>query len=216
MTKNIRQFGVDDPDGYWRERQERNRVTERRLHRFLPERVDLIVPAGGNVLDCGVGPGHVFRLCREKHETYGVEISSEAIEMYDFPTDNIRQADLNDGIPDFGVKFDAIIISMVLHWLVNPGEFLSQAKAKLSEHGRLLVVIPNITNYHYRIKYLFGIFPPISSSHKNFQTPTEVEQMFSRAGYEIEKKLSPKKKVRSWLWPNLFSSDIVYILKPII
>ena len=210
----LREFGVGNPDEYWLHRQEKDRVSERRLHRFLRALVDEMFSHKARVLDCGVGSGHVFRLCSEKHETYGVELSAEAIAMCDFPTNNIKQADLNNGIPQFGVRFDVIIASMVLHWLDKPHEFLCQVKDNLSPQGRLIAVIPNITFYRYRIAYLFGHFPPISLSHKNFQTAAEVEQMFETAGLKIEKRLSPRRTIRAKLWPTFFSTDIVYVLKP--
>jgi 2-polyprenyl-3-methyl-5-hydroxy-6-metoxy-1,4-benzoquinol methylase len=210
----LRKFGVGNSDEYWLQRREESRVSERRLHRFLSSLVDEMFPCKVKVLDCGVGSGHVFRLCSEKHETYGVELSAEAIAMCDFPTNNIKQADLNNGIPQFGVKFDVIIASMVLHWLDKPQEFLRQVKDNLSPQGRLIAVAPNITFYRYRIGYLFGRFPPISLSHKNFQTPAEVEQMFEAAGLQIERRLSPRKAIRARLWPTFFSTDIVYVLKP--
>jgi SAM-dependent methyltransferase len=216
MYDTVRKFGVDNPDIYWQKRKDNNRIGEKRLHRFLSNLVDEIVPKnGGRILDCGMGSGHVFRLCMEKYQAYGVELSSEAITMCDLPTHNIKQADLNDGIPDFGVKFDAIIASMVLHWLDDPGQFLRQAKTKLTQNGRLLVVIPNIVLYRYRIAYLFGKFPPISLSHKNFQVPKEVEQMFKNAGFNIERKLSARRSIHAKISPVLFSADIVYVLKPI-
>ena len=215
MDGQVRKFGVDDPNVYWLNRRDEGRTGERRLHRFLRDLVDEIVPAGSTVLDCGVGSGHVFRLCSEKHQTYGVELSSNAIKTYKFPTDNIRQADLNDGIPDFGTKFDVIIASMVLHWLDDPSEFLCRAKDKLSQQGHLFVVIPNIIFYRYRVAYLFGKFPPISLSHKNFQVPAEVERMFQNAGFSIEQRLSPRNSIRAKILPTLFSTDIVYVLKQI-
>lgn len=215
MDATIRKFGVDNPDAYWLQRRDENRVGERRLHRFLSNLIDKMFPNGARVLDCGMGLGHTFRLCMEKHQAYGVELSSEAIAKYDFPTDNIKQADLNNGIPDFGVNFDVIIASMLLHWLDDPREFLCKAKTKLSPQGHLVVVIPNITFYRYRIACLFGKFPPISLSHKNFQVPAEAEQMFHKADLSIEKRLSPRRAIRAKLLPTLFSTDIVYVLKPL-
>ena len=214
MGEAIRTFGVTNCDDYWGKREKDGKISERRLHRFISQHVDELFPNGAKVLDCGVGAGHVFRLCSGKHNVYGIELSSKAISMYDFPTRNIIQADLNGGIPDFGVKFDVIIISMVLHWLNDPLRFLCQAKDRLSPMGYLLAAIPNIVFYRYRIAYLFGKFPPISLSHKNFQTPAEVERMFEKAGLKIEERLSPRKFIRARLSPTLFSTDIVYFLKP--
>ena len=64
-----------------------------------------------------------------------MELSAEAIAMYDFSMDDIRLADLNQGIPDFGIEFDIIMASMVLHWLSEPHKFLRQAKDMLSPAG---------------------------------------------------------------------------------
>ncbi len=211
---NIRQFGVKDADAYWQKRYNNNDTSARRLHRFIASLIDEEFPSGARVLDCGVGSGHVFRMCRQRHTLYGVEQSTEAISRYDFPVDNIKQADLNNGIPDFGVKFDVIVVSMVLHWLNQPEDFLRQAISQLSEKGKMLIVIPNIVFYKHRLAYLFGKFPPVSLSHKNFQTPPETEKMFRQAGYIIERKLTPRKYWRAKLWPNLFSTDIVYLLRP--
>ncbi|HUT59111.1 MAG TPA: class I SAM-dependent methyltransferase [Phycisphaerae bacterium] len=214
MNERIRRFGVADPDRYWRERQARGAVGQRRLHRFLAGRIDALCPAGGKVLDCGVGSGHVFRLCRGRHEMYGVETSAHAIAGYDFPTDNIRQADLNAALPDFGVRFDVILLSMLLHWLDDPARLLVEARDRLEPGGRVIAVIPNIAYYRHRLAYLFGKFPPISLSHRNFQTAAEFEEMARRCGLQIEKRTSPKRKLRARLWPTVFSQDLVYILTP--
>jgi SAM-dependent methyltransferase len=215
MTANVRKFGVSDPNQYWQERVAAGRASEKRVHQFIAQTIGEYFPAGGNVLDCGVGDGHVFRLCRERYATYGVEFSKEAIGRYDFPTDNIACADLNQGIPEFGVRFDAIVLSMVLHWLNDPEKFLRDAARSLTARGRLFVVIPNITNYHYRLAFLFGKFPSISPSHRNFMTPSEAEQVFCAAGYTIERMACPKKSLKTRLWPRLFGTGILYVLKPI-
>jgi 2-polyprenyl-3-methyl-5-hydroxy-6-metoxy-1,4-benzoquinol methylase len=209
-----REFGVKDPNEYWSRRESQGKTGERRLHRFLSNLVDEMFAPGAKVLDCGVGSGHVFRLCSQKHDTYGVEISSAAIAMHDAGTEKIKQADLNNGIPSFGINFDVIVASMILHWLTNPLEFLLRAKGMLSSRGCIILVIPNITFYRYRIAYLFGKFPPISQSHKNFQVPSEVERMFGDAGLKIDKRLSPRHSVRARFAPTLFSTDIVYVLRP--
>ncbi|HJP52304.1 MAG: class I SAM-dependent methyltransferase [Pseudomonadales bacterium] len=213
--EKIRTYGVDSADNYWREREAEGRVSEKRVHRFIRDLVVINVGDSGNVLICGVGDGHEYRLCAKHFNTWGVEMSRYAIEQYDFDTHNIVEANLNNGIPDFEEKFDAITISMVLHWLDDPEEFLSQAKSSLTENGCLVVVIPNITYYQYRLKYLFGHFPPISASHKNFQTPIEVEQLFRRAGYRIIERLSSKDAIKTRTWPTLFATDIGYVIKPL-
>ena len=87
-------------------------------------------------------------------------------------------------------------------------------RSHLTPRGRLLIVVPNITNYHYRMRFLFGQFPKISLSHKNVMTPPEVEKMIFRAGLEIERLASSKKSLRHKFWPRLFATGLVYVLKP--
>ena len=215
MHLTPRKFGVEDPDQYWRERVTQNRFSEHRLHRLVVQLIGERFPRDSRVLDCGVGDGHVFRLSREKFQTFGVEFSEEAISRYEFPTDTIACADLNQGIPAFGgTQFDVIVISMVLHWLDDPEQFLRQSLDRLTVSGRLMVVIPNITNYRYRLDLLIGRFPPISPSHKNFMTPPECEAMFRRAGAEIECLVASKQGLRARLWPHLFGRSLIYVLKP--
>jgi len=215
MTRDIRTFGVNDPDRYWHDRAAAGRTDEKRVHHFIHSLCNELAPEQGNVLICGVGDGHEYRLCSQDHVTYGVEWSAEAIKGYDFSVDQIKQADLNQGIPDFGTKFEAITISMVLHWLDDPEGFLIGARSSLSSDGGLIVIIPNITHYRYRLAYLLGKFPPISPSHKNFQTPAECEAMFERAGYRIVKRDGSKPVLKAQKWPSLFATDIGYILKPL-
>ena len=209
-----RTFGVDDPDQYWRDRASAGRTSEKRVHHYIRSLCNELVPKPGNVLICGVGDGHEYRLCSKDHKTYGVEWSAEAIAGYDFPTERIRQADLNVGIPDFDQPFDAIVISMVLHWLDDPQAFLAAARSSLAADGGLVVIVPNITHYRYRLKFLFGAFPAISPSHKNFQTPTEYEAMFRAAGYRIQKRSGSKESFKVQRWPSLFATDIGYLLTP--
>lgn len=214
ITGAIRRFGVQDYDSYWVGRQQIGNTHETRLHRFLVELIGRLIPAGGRVLDLGVGPGHVFKGLSRSYETYGVEISSEAIGLYDFDTSRIAQADLNDGIPDFGVKFDAIIASMIIHHLDDPPAFLQQVQERLAPGGVFVPVIPNLCYGKFRIKYLLGQFPPISLAHKNFQTASEFERMVTKAGYQNLKRLTPKTSLHAKLWPSWFSQDLVYALQP--
>src|SRR5438874_7347151 len=212
MTEQVRTFGVKDHDAYWQKRRDALDLKERRLHRFLAALADEFAPEGGKVLDCGVGDGHTFHLCSENHDVWGVELSDEAIALSGCPREKIKQADLNDGIPDFGFLFDVIIVSHVMHWLIDPGQFLDRLHERIAPAGKLLVLIPNITNYHHRLRFLFGKFPPVSPSHKNFQTPAEFEQMTRDHGWNVVRRTTAKPSLKAKLWPTLFAADLVYVL----
>jgi SAM-dependent methyltransferase len=209
-----RTFGVADTDAYWALRQAEGSAGEKRIHRFLASVADRLVPAGGTLLDCAAGGFHVVRLCSPRHLAYAVELSPAAIAASGFPTERVRRADLNHGIPDFGQRFDVIFASMILHWLDVPENFLSAAHERLAPGGRLVVNIPNITHLKYRWQFLWGRFPAVSRSHKNFQTPREFEAMARAGGYTVENCWTPKPAWHARKWPRLFSHDLVYVLRP--
>lgn len=212
---HARSFGVADYDAYWAARKAAGTHRMTRLQRFLADEVARIVPPGGAVLDCGVGPGNVYRLLAQSgRRMYGIEISAEAVSLYDFDASNIVMRDLNRGLGEFPVKFDAIIMAHVLHHLDDPAAFVKDALRSLAPGGCFVVAIPNITYYAFRLAFMFGKFPPISLAHKNFQTPAEFEEMVRSVGLTIVRRASAKKTLRARLFPAVFSQDIVYVLKP--
>ena len=211
----MRKFGVKDFDNYWEDRAIKGRDHVRRVHLFLFNLLLEKVKKGGRILDCGVGDGQLFRMCEKRFDVYGVEMSQEAIDSYKLPKDKVLRSDLNKGIPDFGEGFDAIVASKVLHWLDNPGGFLLDVKDNLNPDGIFILVIPNITFYRYRLQLLFGKFPKISLSHRNFQVPREAEEMFREGGFKIVKRLTTKTSLKARLCPLLFGLDLVYVLSKI-
>jgi tRNA A-37 threonylcarbamoyl transferase component Bud32 len=60
---------------------------------------------------------------------------------------------------------------------------------------------------------LVGRFPAISASHKNFQTPREVEQTIRQAGLCIVRRMPAKATLRARLRPTLLARDIIYVLR---
>jgi SAM-dependent methyltransferase len=208
-------FGVKSYEEYWKARKATGKTTLTLTHRRLVELVHKYVAPDGKVLDCGVGPAQSYKLLAADYQMFGVEISSEAIGLYDFDTSRIKQADLNHGIPEFGVRFDAVIASMILHHLEDPLQFLSQVKDRLAPSGVLLAVHPNISYYKFRLKYLLqGTFPAISSAHRIFLPPQEFRALLERANFEILETTSSKPKVRARLWPHLFSQDLFCVCRP--
>jgi len=207
-------FGVASYDDYWKARKATGKTTFTLTHRKIVEVIQRYVPAGGKVLDCGVGPAQSYKLLAPDYEMHGVEISAEAIALYDFDTARIKQANLNDGVPDFGVRFDGIIASMIIHHLEVPLKFLNQLKERLAPNGILLAVHPNISYYKFRLNYLFkGTFPAISSAHRIFLPPHEFYALLKSANFDIVETTSSKRKLRARRWPHLFSQDLFCVCR---
>jgi SAM-dependent methyltransferase len=211
--KNSR-FGVSDYDAYWDGRIDGRHYEMTDVHRKIVATArELLGSRPARVLDCGVGPGHVFRELARHYETYGLEISERAFSLYDFDASRVRLWDLNDGLPpDMGL-FDLIIASRIVHHLAAPASFVRSVKAALRDEGLFLGVIPNICYYHHRLKFLCGRFPPVSSAHVNFQTGPDFAAMVCAEGFRLQVLTTPKKTVRAWLWPTVFSQDLLYVFR---
>jgi hypothetical protein len=86
----------------------------------------------------------------------------------------------------------------------------------MGPHGSLAInldIVADIVD-NCRFRFLFGRFPEISSSHKNYQTPREFEAMARQCGFRIEQRVAPKPVPHVQLWPNLFSHALIYVLVP--
>ena len=204
--------GIKDYDTYWNDRIRRGHFDFTDVHRKIIETAkEALGPAKARVLDCGVGPGHVFKALSEHYETHGIEISDKAFDLYAFDTSRIRVWDLNRGLPDYDRPMDLIIASRIIHHLADPAGFVRAVWRTLGHHGWFVGVIPNIFYYHHRLKFLFGTFPPISIAHVNFQTGPDFERMVCAEGFRLHRLTTPKKTIRAALWPTVFSQDLIYV-----
>ncbi len=210
----MRPSGIQDYDTYWDKRIEQGHFQFTDVHRKMIETaMETLGPAKARVLDCGVGPGHVFKKLSERYEVHGIEISERALELYDFDTSRIRIWDLNEGLPPYDRPMDLIIASRIVHHLADPVAFVKAVRRTLGDQGWFMGVIPNICYYHHRLKFLAGKFPPISSAHVNFQTGPHFEKMVCSEGFRLHRLTTPKKTVRARWWPTVFSQDLIYVFQ---
>jgi SAM-dependent methyltransferase len=206
--------GMKDYNTYWDQRIQKGHFQFTDVHRKIIETAtETVGPGKARVLDCGVGPGHVFKRLSEYYEVYGIEISERALELYDFGVDRIRVWDLNRGLPTYDRPMDLIIASRIVHHLADPVAFVRDVGRTLRDHGWFMGVIPNICYYHHRLKFLVGKFPPVSSAHVNFQTGPEFERMVCAEGFRLHRLTTPKKTLRARLWPTVFSQDLIYVFQ---
>ncbi len=206
--------GISDYNDYWDDRIERKHYQYTDVHRKIVEVVEGVLgKEKARVLDCGVGPGHVFKELSGFYETYGLEISEKVFSLYTFDTSRIRIWDLNNGLPLFNPPLDLIIASRIIHHLADPVGFLGHVRKNLSRNGWFIGVIPNICYYHHRLKFLFGKFPPISGAHVNFQTGPTFEKMVVEQGFVLRQLTTPKKTIRAKIWPTVFSQDLIYVFQ---
>ena len=210
----MKKFGIPDYDRYWENRIGQKHYEQSQVHiKIVETAMEILGEKKARVLDCGVGPGHVFKKLSEYHEVYGIEVSKRVFDLYDFNTDKIKIWDLNKGLPTYSEKMDLVIASRIIHHLEDPVSFIKQVRQIIIDNGWLMGVIPNICYYHHRIKFLLGEFPPISGAHINFQTGSDFQEMVNREGFRLHKLTTPKKTIRAKLWPKLFSQDLIYVFQ---
>lgn len=210
----MEKFGISDYDRYWENRIGQKHYDATEVHyKIVETAIEILGKKKARVLDCGVGPGHVFKKLSDRYEAYGIEISKKVFDLYDFNVDKIKIWDLNKGLPDYSEKMDLVIASRIIHHLEDPVRYINQARQIIKENGWLLGVIPNICYYHHRIKFLLGKFPPISGAHINFQTGPDFQEMVSREGFRLHKLTTPKNTIRAKLWPKAFSQDLIYVFQ---
>ena len=206
----IHTFGVEDYDEYWNAVPMRTRM--RPIHRRMFEEISKRVKAPGKLLELGPGPGHLFwSLAKDGYEMYACDISQVVLDNLKAPAERVRLANLNEGIPKFGVRFNVILSAMVLHHIFKPETFLAELHDSLETGGYLILTIPNIVVLRNRLKMMFGKFPHLSPSHRNFMTPQEVKELLRRARFTVEGFLPARRKPLQMISPKLFSKELIVI-----
>jgi SAM-dependent methyltransferase len=101
----------------------------------------------------------------------------------------VALANVEDGLPDFGRRFEAIYSSNLLEHLVAPHLFLLRLHALLEAEGRLFVHVPTMPPLPIvdrLLKRAIGHNGYLASEHINAFTPRTLAFTVERAGYEVE------------------------------
>lgn len=116
---------------------------------------------GKRVLDLGFGCAAIAsRLHQQGALIDGVDLSSKAIAENQALFSSIFQKDLNQ-LDAVGLSqtYDIILCADILHYLVNPADFLSRLKKYITPTGILVISVPNFVNLTTRLSLLRGDFP---------------------------------------------------------
>jgi 2-polyprenyl-3-methyl-5-hydroxy-6-metoxy-1,4-benzoquinol methylase len=116
-----------------------------------------------SVLDIGCGAGDNARLIRTGNpdaKIVGITLSSEEAELARPYMVAVHVVDLNNSDLSFleNRTFDAILLSHVLEHLKDPVEVLRQTLPYLKVGGQMLIAVPNILEYRYRLRFMCGRF----------------------------------------------------------
>jgi SAM-dependent methyltransferase len=102
---------------------------------------------------------------------------------------DVALANVEDGLPDFGRRFEAIFSSNLLEHLVAPHLFLLRLHALLEPGGKVFIHVPTMPPFPIvdrLLKRAIGHNGYLASEHINAFTPRTLAFTIERAGYTVE------------------------------
>jgi 2-polyprenyl-3-methyl-5-hydroxy-6-metoxy-1,4-benzoquinol methylase len=159
----------------------------------------LVDGAPGRVLDVGCAIGASGGWLKEQYgcTVVGVEIDPGMAELARSRIDEVHVGDLNQTTLTALVgeqRFDLILLGDVLEHLVDPWTALAQARAMLSETGRIVTSLPNINHVSTLASLIFFRRWPYRDrgihdrTHLRFFTRKNLLELYAGAGLDIEEE----------------------------
>jgi len=154
-----------------------------------------LIPATANrFLDIGGGEGNFLRLIKSARggETHLVEMDiGAATSAKDCGNaDHVWNGDFLEY--QSSLKFDCISFLDMLEHVANPEQCLAHARTLLSVDGVVLASIPNVGHWSVIADLIEGRWDYVPSgihcvTHLRFFTQRTIEDLFDRAGFQIQK-----------------------------
>ena len=150
------------------------------------------VPSNSSVLELGPGPGAMTRVLRDRgHQVVAVEQDSEALTQLVGMGVEVIQENLDQSawLSSLGARhFDTILACDVLEHLRSPEVVLEALASRVSEHGRLIVSVPNIAYAGVVAGLRNGVFDytdkgQLDRTHVHFFTRRSFETVLLNCGW---------------------------------
>lgn len=161
-----------------------------------PERIQFVldkVSSSDRVLDLGCGPGKMTAEIHQKcPDVIGLDFSEVVLAKARARGVQTVKADLDDGgLPFDSQSFDAVVFTQTIEHLFNFKRSLVESSRVLREGGKLILSVPNIAHWRFRLALLCGRFPYIEdtqthSQHIRFFTVKDTKALCRDAGFRVE------------------------------
>ena len=178
------------------------------------------MPSGSKVLDIGCGDGYFgeFLVSNKKVDYTGADISETALNSARSRGLKVIQLDASSDISKFDPEsFDFVIMSEFIEHIPNSEEVL-RVVGRIAKKG-VLISIPNIAYWKFRLQLLFGNFPKqwavAPEEHLRYWSVDDFKKTVKSISFEIKEiKASNGKKILRDIRPNLFGFQVCFYLKP--
>lgn len=146
------------------------------------------------VLDIGCGSGALgvkLKTINQRAIVYGIDVSQGAARRASSALDRFDLLDLdNEELPDYGDRFDLIILADILEHLKRPDLLMLQLHRHLAHNGSVLVSIPNVAHYSVRKMLFYGRFEYsdigiLDRTHLRFFTHKLFLELVEKCGFNI-------------------------------
>lgn len=147
----------------------------------------------GSILDLGASDGILYKeLTARGFEVTCVDYVSKD-QVANIPSQNYIFCNL-ENFEDLKIdkKFDYIILADVLEHLRNASDLLEYIKRFLKDDGEIIISVPNIAIWVYRLSLLFGFFDytekgTLDDTHVRFYTKKTFLSLVNQSKFEINK-----------------------------
>ena len=176
-----------------------------------------LIGKGKTILDIGCRDGVLTQYYLSENNVLGVDVDSIALNRAKDLGINVCEMDLYGNWEEINENnFDVVVAGEVLEHLFYPDEIIDKLVKHLKNEGVFIGSVPNAFSLKNRFKYLFGIkkgTPMSDPTHVNHFSRRELKNLLSKHFTSVEILPLGRFMWLDWLWPGMFSFDLIFICK---
>jgi 2-polyprenyl-3-methyl-5-hydroxy-6-metoxy-1,4-benzoquinol methylase len=154
-----------------------------------------LITGKSKVLDIGCSSGNFGEVIinRKGAIVDGIELDKKDVEIAKKKLRKVLNLNVEtDELNKLDKDYDFIYFGDVIEHLVYPSKALKKVKKNLGENGAVIFSIPNMAHISVRLMLLAGKFEYgntglLDKTHLHYYDKTEIERVFSDAGYSIRR-----------------------------